>query len=92
MRIEWSDHAVDDLKSISEYIEHHRNIETANRVARAIYEAVQSLRDMPRMGRYGRLPNTRELRIPRLPYLAIYQVSDKRILILNIVHGARRWP
>jgi plasmid stabilization system protein ParE len=46
MRVEWSDHAVADLKAISEYIERNRNLETANRVTRTIYDAVQSLRSL----------------------------------------------
>ena len=51
MRIEWSAHAVSDLKAISEYIEQDRNLETANRVTRTIYDTVQSLRTMPYRGR-----------------------------------------
>ena len=27
-----------------------------------------------------------------LPYLVVYQVFEERLLILNIVHGAQRWP
>jgi len=92
MRIDWSLHALSDLQSISEYIEQDRNLETANRVSRSIYDAIQSLRTMPRRGRHGRLENTRELVISSLPYLVIYQVFDERLLILNIVHGAQRWP
>ena len=67
MQIEWSQRAIADLKTISEYIEQDRNLETANRVTRATYEAIQSLRTMPYRGRYGRVDNTRELVIPRLP-------------------------
>jgi addiction module RelE/StbE family toxin len=74
MRIEWSAHALADLKSISEYIEQDRNLETANRVTRAIYDAIQSLRRLPYRGRYGRLENTRELVVPGLPWIAVYQV------------------
>jgi toxin ParE1/3/4 len=94
MQIEWSQRAIADLKTISEYIEQDRNLETANRVTRAIYEAIQSLRTMPYRGRYGRVDNTRELVIPRLPYVAVYRVlADRRlVMILNIVHGAQRWP
>jgi addiction module RelE/StbE family toxin len=92
MRIEWSDHAVSDLKAISEYIEQDRSLDIANRVTRTIYDAIRSLRDMPHRGRYGRVENTRELTVPRLPYLAIYEVVKDRVVILNIVHGARRWP
>jgi addiction module RelE/StbE family toxin len=92
MHIEWSECAVADLKSISEYIEQDRSLETANRVTRSIYEAVQSLRTMPYRGRSGRIENTRELLVPRLPYIVVYQAFERRLLILNIVHGAQRWP
>jgi toxin ParE1/3/4 len=78
MRIEWSTHAVSDLQSISEYIEKDRNLETANRITRVIYEAVQTLRKMPYRGRYGRVENTRELVIARFPYLVVYRVLEGR--------------
>jgi toxin ParE1/3/4 len=72
MRIEWSDHPFSDLKIISEFIEQDRDIGTANRVSRTIYDAIQTLPAMPYPGRYGRFENTRELVIPRLPYVVIY--------------------
>ncbi len=92
MRIEWSAHAVADLEAISAYVEQDRTLETANRVARAIYDAAQSLRRLPHRGRAGRIENTRELVMPRLPYLLVYRVYEDRVVILNIVHGAQRWP
>jgi toxin ParE1/3/4 len=92
MRIEWSAQAVADLKAIAEWIEQDRGIETANRVASTIYEAVQSLLIMPYRGRYGRVENTRELVIPRLPYVVVYEISNERLVVLNVLHGARRWP
>lgn len=92
MRIEWSADAVSDLKSISEYIEQDHSLETANRVARAIYNAIQTLRTMPYRGRPGRLESTRELVIPSLPYIVVYRISPEHLLILDIVHGAQKWP
>ena len=92
MRIEWSSAAVADLQAITEWIEQDRGIETANRIARRIYEAVQSLRTMPYRGRYGRIENTREMVIPGLPYLAVYQIFEQRLAVLNVLHGAQRWP
>jgi toxin ParE1/3/4 len=69
-----------------------RGIETANRIACRIYGAVQSLNTMPYRGRYGRIENTRELVIPRLPYRVVYRISEERLVVLNVVHGAQRWP
>lgn len=92
MRIEWSAHAVADLKTISEYIEQDRNLSTANRITRTIYDAAQSLLVMPNRGRLGRVEGTRELLVSPLPYIVIYKVLPERVLVLNIVHGAQRWP
>jgi len=92
VRIEWSSAAVADLQAIADWIEQDRGIETANRVVRRIYEAVQGLRAMPYRGRYGRLEDTRELVVSRMPYLVVYQIHEERLLILNVVHGAQRWP
>ena len=92
MRIEWSSKALADLQAITEWIQQDRGIETANRIARCIYEAVQSLKTMPYRGRYGRIEDTRELVVPRLPYLVVYQISEERVIVLNVLHGAQRWP
>jgi toxin ParE1/3/4 len=92
MRIEWSVDALSDLQQISEYLEHASNLQAANRITRSIYDAVQSLRIMSNRGRKGRIENTRELMVQRLPYLVVYRVIGERVLILNIVHGARKWP
>jgi addiction module RelE/StbE family toxin len=85
-------HAVADLKTISEYIEQDRSLATANRVSRAIYNSIQGLRKAPHRGRPGRIEGTREMVISSLPYVVVYQVFGERLLILNIVHGAQRWP
>ena len=92
MRVDWSPSAVADLQHIAEWIEQDSGLQRANRVARAIYEAVQSLRAMPYRGRAGRLEDTRELVIPRLPYVVVYQVLEERLVVLNVLHGAQRWP
>ena len=92
MRIEWSPDAVSDLKSISEYVEQDRSLETANKFARLIYDSIQSLGTMPHRGRKGRVESTRELVVSSLPYIVVFRVSTERLLILNIVHGAQRWP
>jgi len=92
VKIEWSAHALSDLEAISEYSEQDRNLETANRVTRTIYDAIQSLRTLPYRGRYGRIADTRDLVIPRLPYIVVYRVFEERVLVLSIVHGAQRWP
>jgi toxin ParE1/3/4 len=45
---------------------------SAERVIGRVLTALQRLPDMPRIGRRGRVPGTRELVITRTSYLAIY--------------------
>lgn len=92
MRVEWSSHALADLSAISEHIERDRNLRTANRVVRTIYDTVRTLPTMPYRGRPGRLGESRELVIPGLPYIVVYEVSESRVAILNVLHGAQKWP
>jgi toxin ParE1/3/4 len=92
MKIEWSANAVADLQNISEFIERDRNLDTANRISRAFFEAAQSLLRLPYRGRLGRVEGTRELLVLPLPYVVVYRIAAERILIVNIVHGAQRWP
>ena len=46
----------------------------------------------------GRIEGTRELVIPRLPYIVIYSIVERplrpagEIAIMRVLHGARRWP
>ena len=92
MRVEWSAHAVTDLKQISEYVETDRGLDVANRVARATYDSAQGLSVMPSRGRSGRVAGTRELVVQNSPNIVVYRVVPDRVQVLNIVHGAQRWP
>ena len=78
MRIEWSPHALADLRAISEPIERDRNLKTANRVIRTIYDSIRTLRTMPYRGRPGRLEDSRELVISRLPYIGRSPLTGTR--------------
>ena len=46
------------------------------------------------MGRVGRVEGTRELPLPALPFIVVYCVlaSADAVEIVNVVHGAQRWP
>lgn len=91
MRIRWTNPALEDFKTISYRIEQQRNLATANRVCRHIYDAVQTLRHHPHTGRPGAEENTRELVITKSPYIATYRLQAQTIEILHIWHGAQDW-
>ena len=92
MRVQWSEPALSDLHNISTYLEAASSLPTANRITRAIYESVQSLKVLPNRGRPGRLSDTRELLIPKLPYIVVYRVLPDSVSIARILHGAQQWP
>lgn len=77
---------------ISDYIGKRDGPVLARRVALTIYERVDTLTAFPRQGRPGRLPDTRELVITGLPYVAIYRLRGDVIEIARVLHGAQRWP
>jgi len=51
--------------------------------------SVEQLAIFPEIGRIGRLPGTRELPLPSLPYLIVYEVGAAAVTILAVFHGAR---
>jgi toxin ParE1/3/4 len=88
----WSPEAMEDLAALRAYIEKD-DPAAARRVALHIVESIETLLcDHPELGRSGRVPGTRELVIPRTPFIVPYRVVGNTIQILRVFHGARRWP
>jgi plasmid stabilization system protein ParE len=63
MLVRWTKPAADDLWQICDYTQERFGAGQARRVALAIYESADSLKEMPYRGRKGRKPNTREMMI-----------------------------
>jgi toxin ParE1/3/4 len=91
MEIRWSPEAVLDFTAIVQYIRQD-NSSAALRVARAIYDAVAQLNTFPNRGRPGRINGTRELPLPRLPFVVVYRVRENTVEIVRLLHGAQQWP
>ena len=97
MKVRWTDPAQTDLFEILDYIARD-DPGAAERVERRLVNAVASLAQQPRRGRPGRVEGTRELVIPRLPYIVIYRIVERplrpvgEIAVMRVLHGARRWP
>lgn len=56
-----------------------------------IENQVERLRDFPRSGRAGRMPETRELVAAGTPFIVIYMVGDD-VDLIRVLHGAQKWP
>lgn len=91
MRLRWTEAAVGDLAAIRERIAQDHP-DTAPTVAKRILEAVQNLESHPRMGRPGRVAQTRELVVQGTPYIIPYRIHHEVVQLLRILHGAQRWP
>jgi toxin ParE1/3/4 len=91
MQVRWTTPAAQDLEEITLYIQKDSEA-AALAVAQALFDAANSLDLLPSRGRVGRIPGTRELVVPGLPYIVLYEVADTAVQILHIFHGARNWP
>jgi len=88
----WSTAAIADLARLRAYIAED-DPAAAQRVALHIVHNVETLLPTnPRIGRPGRVPGTRELVIPKTPFIVPYRIMDSTIEVLRVYHGARRWP
>jgi toxin ParE1/3/4 len=92
MRLVWSFEAIEDLIPLRAYIAEESPAGAPRVVSRILHAVEDLLPQHPHMGRPGRVPGTRELVIPRTPYVVPYRVQRQTIQILRVYHSARRWP
>ena len=92
MTVEWSRLAAEDIRSLHRFIE-ARSPKSALRIVQTIIATVeQSLSRNALLGRPGRVPDTRELVIPKTPYVIPYRVRHDRVQILRVYHHRLPWP
>jgi addiction module RelE/StbE family toxin len=87
VKVIWRATAHADLLRIFDYIAHDNPL-AAQRLARELVAAGDSLEQFPDRGRPGLLSGTRELVIVR-PYIMVYEVTDI-VTILRIWHSAQK--
>ncbi len=80
--------AAQDLAALVDFIAQD-NPDAAESTYRAIVQTARKLPQFPALGRAGRHPNTREIKVPDLPYLIVYDVSPEAVTILAIFHTSR---
>jgi len=81
-----------DLKSILEYITRHASARSAERVRADVMRRIRFLSNSPLMGALTSDPLLRILQPTRYPYRIYYTVQSDEIVILHILHTARRTP
>jgi addiction module RelE/StbE family toxin len=87
--VAWAAQARRDLEEIHAYISRETSPERASEVVSDIVVSVNRLADFPGIGRPGRRPGTRELKMAHLPYMIPYRVRGEMVVLLRVLHEAR---
>ena len=87
--IEWTERAVENLKSIEDYILADSEIQ-AKKVSGEIITYVDLLEDFPMMGRVvPEFPDLDLRELIKYSYRIIYSVEGNQVYIVTIIHGKR---
>ncbi|MHB8529627.1 MAG: type II toxin-antitoxin system RelE/ParE family toxin [Caulobacteraceae bacterium] len=91
MRLAWLPAAVQNRFDQLDFVA-RENPSAAISLDEAIERHTDRLALYPNLGREGRVAGTRELVIPRTPFIAVYRLGPDQVEILRLLHGAQRWP
>jgi len=87
----WKEEAKESLQRNIEYYA-AEDPKTAYRVMDEVITRSLALLDHQKMGRPGRVKNTRELVVNNTPFILVYAIKEQYIEIINVLHGAQQWP
>ena len=91
MKVFWLPRGIADRDTQLEFVAQDNPraaVEQGDRIARLVAKLPQN----PEMGRGGRVQGTRELVVPRTPFILVYRVKGQRLEVLRVLHGAQQWP
>lgn len=92
MRVSLTRQAQADLDHIHEYLEAD-DVGSARRTVTRLLQSIAMLEQFPFLGRPGRVAETRELSVARMPYYVVYRIIDPHELeVFAIMHERRRFP
>jgi toxin ParE1/3/4 len=90
-KIRFTQAALNDIQSIHDFIAQD-NPKVAKRVVSEIERSIERLTLFPLSGRKGAVEGTRELVIPRLPYIAVHVINSESVDIIAVFHAAQDIP
>lgn len=93
MKVFWLPRAIRDRDAQLDYIAEDNPAAAVDQGDR-IERHLSLLPGQPDLGRPGRRRGTRELIIPRTPFVVVYRVKTtaKRIELLRVLHSRQQWP
>ena len=89
--IQLTERFINQLRSQYEYIR-SQNPAAADRVRTRVLAGVKRLGEFPESGSAWKRAGTRELVLPGLPFIIIYQVKDDMVGVLSLLHTSREAP
>ncbi|MFM9862605.1 MAG: type II toxin-antitoxin system RelE/ParE family toxin [Micropepsaceae bacterium] len=89
MKVFWTREAQEDVHQAFTFISLDKP-DAAERVVARLTEAGEKLGLLPHWGRAREGSKLREVAVPGLPYVLVYEVSDEAVTIARVMHGARR--
>lgn len=91
MKVVWSRRFVQALFREYEFLRSKEPVNALS-VRERLIRAASSLAQFPDRGRAWRVPGSRELLVPGLPYVIIYRVKGDEVLIVSLFHTSQDWP
>lgn len=91
MRLVWSRRFGMELRREYEGIKSD-NPAAARMIVERIVKTASRLREFPQSGRAWRLEGARELVVPGIPYIVIYDVEPDRVVLQMLFHTSREAP
>jgi toxin ParE1/3/4 len=91
MRLKYLSLAIQDLAAIRAFFA-AENPCAAQQVGSRIRDMIQALKQMPHLGKPGRVFDTRELNTPKIgktSYVVVYRVKQEEVQILRVLPGMR---
>ncbi|MBY0520223.1 MAG: type II toxin-antitoxin system RelE/ParE family toxin [Sphingomonas sp.] len=80
------------MQAIREWIAND-NERAADQVVARIVQTAMMFGQFPMLGRPGKVADTREFSVVRLPYLIVYRIaSETETDVLTVLHTRRRYP
>ncbi|MEM7173278.1 MAG: type II toxin-antitoxin system RelE/ParE family toxin [Pseudomonadota bacterium] len=92
MHVRFSADAVADLRSIENYV---KPVSPTGflQIISSILTSAGQLERFPLLGRIGREGETRELSVPRTPFVIVYTLPDEyHVDIERVLHERQEWP
>ncbi len=87
----FSKSALNNLIEITNYYESNQ-VGLGYRLVKSLETHLATLQVNPKIGRYGKVHNTREFVLHDFPFILIYRVQGKVLQIIQILHQSMKYP